>query len=80
VTAAEAKRLALVLSAVVNAIEDGSQRSEGLRAPTSGPWLQGYADGWAAAVTIAKVTSAQAIASAREYESAMSKPTAINID
>lgn len=79
-TAAEAKRLALVLSSVVNAIEDGSQRTEALRAPASGDWMQGYADGWAAACTMAKVTSAQAMSAARELEAMTAPPMAITID
>lgn len=67
-TAAEAKRLALVLASVINAVEEGSQRSEFIRCDASGDWIQGYADGWAAASTTAKVTAARAVSAAREFE------------
>lgn len=75
--AADAKVIALVLSSVINAVEDGAQSArqidEGMRAQHNRPAadeepLLSYPDGWAAAVTMVKLTAAAAMVTARTFE------------
>lgn len=69
ITTTEAKRLALVLSSVLNAIEDAKHKASTLgHDARSGDWMCGYADGIAAASTIAKVTAADAMKAAATVE------------